>query len=794
MADNQNIHRQAGDNSGFEFKDVLDLMFRLRFFIIASVVLALAVAVAYVKLKNPEYKRTAQIMLSSESSQQQFSEANMLSEISGVRLRSNINNEMYILRSVSLMKRVVDDLGLNKRYYTDRFSFPFFKNEFYLDSPFSFDVSFDPLYSEHSLPTAISFSFVPSGDSLFTLSVLQYLDAAGQQVSHELGKQFKYGVSIPFEGFNLLVSSTNTHQLEKGRNYYASWITSYAAATEYAKKLEVASESGNSSRFIMTDVITLAIQDSKIQRSDDILNTLISEFNRDARDIRSESIESTLEFLENRLSFLSNELGNVESSFVDYQSSRSLVDLNAQSQLTLSSDMEYEKQLTEIRLQSSILQMIRDDIEQNSRDAFKVIPSNVGLSDSNLNSFIGNYNMLVAERNRLVSNSSESNPRVRNLDQQLSDVRGSIVVSVENLVKVYHLREIELENVLRKSRAKMSSIPTQQYDLNRIERKQQIIEPLYLLLQQKREEAQMAICSVTDKARIIEPPYGDPAPVAPNSRQVLIIAFLLGLFLPPGISYVRSALRTVVSNKDDITRNTAVPVIASIPKSSDRGIIKPDSRDPRAEAFRILRANMRYVTGKVIQVTSTMPGEGKSFIAANLAISISHAGKKVALLGLDLRKQSLSSLFPEMDFSSGANVIDYLIGNMDSPQDIIRHYNSSLDIAFPGSVPPNPAEILSGDKLKGLVDWFRENYDYVICDSAPFIQIADSSIINAYVDSTFYVVRAGLTKLKTIRSLDEIFSENDIKAPKIVLNSVDNKSLEHKYGYGLSYGYYPSRK
>lgn len=519
--------------------------------------------------------------------------------------------------------------------------------------------------------------------------------------------------------------------------YVCSWSSTYSAARQFANMLKLEIQSPIKTR--QSDVLNVTLEDTKPARANDILNTLIVKVNDEARAYGNITTLNTIEFIDQRLLNISRDLASAENAYKSFQTSNIVVDLTTQSQASIASDRQNQEQLDEVNLQLQLLDMVTEYITADTPGKYSVIPANIGVSDASLNSIIANYNSMVAERNRMVSNSSESNPRVLSLNTQLADQKHSIEISIANLVKIY-------------------------------------IEPLYLLLQQKREEAQIQMYSQMDNFRVIEQANGNNSSISPKSMQIYLLSIILGCCIPLVVVWARMQLRTTVETKKDVTDHiTEASVLAVLPRAPEDGnaLIGSNSRDAVSEAFRNLRTNLQYLTGvKVIQVISSIPGEGKTFVASNLAVSIAHMGKKVLLIGMDIRKPRLSEIFSTANIDKNNTVVGYLIGKCDNPDKLVNHTEASphLDVVFAGPVPPNPTELLSQGAEGEIIRHFREKYDYIIIDSAPFMPVSDSFIINEYVDATLYTIRAN-------------------RMPLAMLNDLDSASSKYRYGYGNGYGY-----
>ncbi|MBR6457194.1 MAG: polysaccharide biosynthesis tyrosine autokinase, partial [Bacteroidales bacterium] len=787
------------EESGINIRDILDFFWRLRWWIAGAMAVALVLAVLFVRMQTPMFQRSTWIMLNRNDGAN--TEFTILSEFTGRTLNKRIDNEVFILKSPSLMSKVVEDLGLNTRYYHyilpianskikhTRSIFARKLAEYYGDQPFTMNVVHDPLYPDAMHPASIYVEFKHEGESGFKIRKM-LVNGKKFDPGRE---QFSYNDSLSLGGFSLTFHVENPEDMIKGDKYIATWNTPFNTAKGFLGGLsvDVQGKSANQS-----DVVMITMEDAFPRRAEDILNALVARTNREARDYKNLSTLNTIEFIDSRLKEISDQLGNAEINYKNYQSSKVIVDPGSQTSMTLNRDMEYQKQLTEVQLQLQVLDMITNYLNETPENVYKVIPTNIGVSDAGLNSIISNYNSLVAERNRMISNSSENNPRVLSMNTQLEDGKKGIELSVNNLVKIYTIRQRELEKLLSSSKSKIATIPQQQFELQQLSRKMEIIEPLFLLLQQKREETQITMYGEADNFRVIEPAFGPGAPVKPNSKMFYLLALILGFILPPGVVWLRSQLRTRVETKSDVEAVVDAAVLAVLPKSgeADYMLIPKSGRDALSESFRMLRANIQYLPNtKVLQVTSSVPGEGKSFVAANIALSLAHTGKKVVLVGMDLRKPVLPKIFKDVQHDKMASVVGYMIGKVTSIDDMIFQsgVSSSLDLVFAGPVPPNPTELLAQGRQAEIIAALKDRYDYVVIDTAPYLPVADSSLINPLVDATLYVIRADYTQLRMLREIEAVINSKTapIRNINLVLNDFNITANKYRYGYGEGYGY-----
>ncbi|MCQ2176167.1 MAG: polysaccharide biosynthesis tyrosine autokinase [Bacteroidales bacterium] len=794
--DTYSQHNQ--DQQTISIKDILDLVWRLRVWIIICAAVALLAGFVYIRIQTPTYQRSITMMLNSDSGQ---SDLSVLYDMTGVRQDKKIDNEIFILQSASMMQNVVEELGLNSRYYhyalpiLDRLQvaggvFAIKKVEYYEDSPFSFSFEADPLYPEASLPSSLQLSFRNYNSKSYSIESLM-VNGRRQQAE---SRKYAYGETVNLAGFSFSINLDSSGKMLDEHKYLCSWTSPHTAAKSFSGKLTVEIQSPIRQR--QSNVVKVSIVDTKPGRADDILNTLLLKVNDEAHRYSNLTSINTINFIDERLNEISKELSSAESDYRVFQTTNTVVDLGAQSNLTIQEGRVYQEQLDEVNVQLQLLAMVSDVLKDTKSGKFSVIPSNIGVTDAGLNSIISNYNSMVSERNRMVSNSSENNPRVLSLNSQLADIRQSIEISIENLENIYSIRKKELLRNVSTSKSKMSVIPRQQFEMQQLNRRLEVIEPLYQLLQQKREEAHIAMYSEVDDFRLIEPSTGAAAPISPKKIRIYLLCLIIGCSLPMIYSWLRMQLRTKVETKQDITDHINANVLGVIPKynSSEGELIKRDSRNPVCESFRNLRSNLQYLNDvKVIQVTSSIAGEGKSFVAANLALSIAHVGHKVLLVGLDIRKPRLIKMFPANNIDKNNTMVGFLIGKCDGLDALVNHTEESshLDIVYAGPVPPNPAELISQGKLAEFIEYFKERYDYIIIDSAPYLPVSDSFLINSYVDATIYTVRANHTPLHILDEANStIHSEvKPVKRVNIVLNDIDYSESKYRYGYGKGYGY-----
>ncbi len=774
-----NINRNFQEEQGTDFKQIFSVVWGLKWWMLIAAVLCLVIGFCYIKVTRTQYSANAKIMLVNKDNIGS-AEVAVISDITGMSKTNKAINEIEVLRSNALMQKVVEDLGLNYTYIKSRRVKPIYYD---LDQ-----APFELIYNGvpgNPKPADMHICFIPKDSVSYQIVSLE----VGNSEYPMTKNSFMFGESVPVMKDSFIIEA-NINSLQYGDRYEIVTCDSFKKARSLKRSLIVST----GKTMDRSDIIDISYSDFLPKRCEAIINSLIFQYNEDARNFRNKATTNTLSFLDERLAFIEQELSNIEGRYQDYRKNNTLVNVESQSQITLTSDERYEAQLSEVMLQIELLAIVRDYINQMKNER-SVIPANIGISDPGLNSTINQFNTLLLERNRMAASSSESNPLVVTADTQIEELLASIDASVRNLDRSYKIQRDNISDKLREGKRKISNIPTQQLALSNFSRQQQIKEPLYILLQQKREEAMISLFSVADQCKVVDGASGTAYPTAPNKRMILLLSFLLGLCIPPAVFFCRQFMKSTIDGKTDVTSRTDIPILASIPMSDkEDSLIKSNGREPFEEAIRVLRSQFRYLPHKVYQVLSSTPGEGKTFISSNISLALAYAGKKVLLVGVDLRKPRLYKMFQDKNSDYNKGVVSYLIGRVDTAAELIVRECSgvtNLDVIYAGSIPPNPSELIESEKMRSFMNEIRSmDYDYIILDSCPFLPVADSGIINDYVDANIFVMRSGVTAIKFVSDLDKLVADGGLKSVSIVLNGVDVKKRSYGYYNGYGYGHY----
>ncbi len=544
-------------------------------------------------------------------------------------------------------------------------------------------------------------------------------------------------------------------------------------------------------------IAAVSLKNTNVQRAIDFINDLIAVYNIDTNTEKNEVAQKSADFIEERIGIINNELGTTENELAAFKQRAGLTDLSSDAQLALQESSKYEQQYAENATQINLVTYLRDYIN-NPDNNDEVIPANVGLSDVNLASAIEKYNNLVVERKRLLRTSSESNPAIINLNTGIEAMRHNVKTTVNSVLKGLQITRNNIDRQSRKYESRISNAPKQEQEFMTISRQQEIKATLYIMLLQKREENAITLAATANNGRIIEEPIPGGI-VSPKGKLIYIIALVIGIGIPISIIYLLNLLRFRIEGHTDVEKLTTVPIIGDIPLT-DAGkngtptiAVRENDNNIMAETFRSLRTNLLFIMGdpdkKVILVTSTISGEGKTFMASNLAVSLALLGKKVILVGLDIRKPGLNKIFHLSHKEKG--ITQYLA----APQSTDLHaliqpsgIASNLDLLLGGPIPPNPTELLARQSLEDTISTLRKEYDYIVLDTAPIGMVTDTLILSRVADASIYVCRADYTHKTDYQLINELQEHHRLPNLCTVVNGIDMK--KKKYGYYYGYGKY----
>ncbi|SFN92159.1 GumC family protein [Bacteroides xylanisolvens] len=771
--------------------DVKELLFKYLLhwpWFVGAVIACLIAAWVYLYMSTPVYNISATVLIKDDK---KGGSAGMLSGLESLGLdgmissSQNIDNEIEVLRSKTIVKEVVEDLGLYISY-TDKDEFP--SRNLYKTSPVQ--VSLTPQEADLlEEPMIVEMMLQPQGSMDVTVKID---DDEYQKHFEKLPAVFPTdkGTLAFFLTPDSVLSSKRTLEettnLEKTtRNITATINKPLAVAKAYCKNMTIEPTSKT------TSVAVISLKNSNVQRGKDFINKLLEMYNINTNNDKNEVAQKTAEFINERISIISKELGSTEKDLESFKRGAGITDLTSDAQIALTGSAEYEKKRVENQTQINLLQDLQKYMQN---EGYEVLPSNIGLQDLNLAAAINRYNEVLVERKRLLRTSTENNPTIINLDTSISAMKENVQVSLDRVLRGLFITKADLDREANRYSRRISEAPGQEREFVSIARQQEIKAGLYLMLLQKREENAITLAATANNAKIIDDAIADDAPVSPKGKMIYLVALVLGVGIPVGVIYLLELTKFKIEGRSDVEKLTNVPIVGDIPLTDEKqGAIAvfENQNNLMSETFRNIRTNLQFMLEndkKVILVTSTVSGEGKSFISANLAISLSLLGKKVIIVGLDIRKPGLNKVFniPRKE----VGITQYLANPEKNLMDLVQpsDVSKNLYILPGGTVPPNPTELLARDGLDKAIETLKKNFDYVILDTAPVGMVTDTLLIGRVADLSVYVCRADYTHKNEYTLINELAENN--KLPKLctVINGLDLK--RRKYGYYYGYGKY----
>ena len=771
--------------------DVKELLFKYLIhwpWFVGAVIACLIAAWVYLYMSTPVYNISATVLIKDDK---KGGSAGMLSGLESLGLdgmissSQNIDNEIEVLRSKTIVKEVVEDLGLYISY-TDKDEFP--SKNMYKTSPVQ--VSLTPQEADLlEEPMMVEMALQPQGSMDVTVKID---DDEYQKHFEKLPAVFPTdkGTLAFFLTPDSISSSKRTLEettaSEKTtRNITATINKPLAVAKAYCKNMTIEPTSKT------TSVAVISLKNSNVQRGKDFINKLLEMYNINTNNDKNEVAQKTAEFINERISIISKELGSTEKDLESFKRGAGITDLTSDAQIALTGSAEYEKKRVENQTQINLLQDLQKYMQN---EGYEVLPSNIGLQDVNLAAAINRYNDVLVERKRLLRTSTENNPTIINLDTSISAMKENVQVSLDRVLRGLFITKADLDREANRYSRRISEAPGQEREFVSIARQQEIKAGLYLMLLQKREENAITLAATANNAKIIDDAIADEAPVSPKGKMIYLIALVLGVGIPVGVIYLLELTKFKIEGRSDVEKLTSVPIVGDIPLTDEKqGAIAvfENQNNLMSETFRNIRTNLQFMLEndkKVILVTSTVSGEGKSFISANLAISLSLLGKKVVIVGLDIRKPGLNKVFniPRKE----VGITQYLANPEKNLMDLVQlsDVSKNLYILPGGTVPPNPTELLARDGLDKAIETLKKNFDYVILDTAPVGMVTDTLLIGRVADLSVYVCRADYTHKNEYTLINELADKDKLPSLCTVINGLDLK--RRKYGYYYGYGKY----
>lgn len=775
-----------GNDESIKYRDILKpYISRWHLFVVFSMI-SLGVAWVYLRYSTDLYLATATIIIKDTKAGGGLSELEAFSDFGLGNNFNSVENEVEILHSRRLMQQVIDSLDLSISIArvgdvkdSDTYNNPPFTVEYISED------SSTVVKKNHSL------DFQVLGNNALTLT-----GEFSDDTSYQFGEYIQYPHGFIKINRNEDFQPSDSKELSEVRQesdiaYRILLRNPLALARSYCESLEVSSDAQHGS------VINLSITLPVKEKAEDILDQLIFQYNRDAINDKNIVAANTIEFISERLKEVATDLDSVEIVKQRYKDSQGVVDIVTETTLNLGYSGEFSKELTYIDTQIQITEFILDFL---SKEEIEVLPVNSGIENLQISSAISEYNQAVLSYSKLLKSASPSNPIVQQQLNDIKQIRKSIIQSLDNYLENLEIQRKKVVSVSGKLQSEINQVPEEERIYRDIERNQTVVESIYLLLKQKQEETAITLAVTAPKAKIVDSAYSPDIPVSPKPLISYLLALLVGLALPIGLIYLREIFYNKVENRSDIEKRIPnIGFLGEIPKldRNEEDFIKENDRSILAESFRILRTNLQFklnkktddVSASKILVTSTIQGEGKTFVAFNLAQTLANSGKRVLLLGADIRNPQLHRYLPK-GAKEMKGVTEYLINESMTVKDIVHRkgLSKNLDLILSGAIPPNPAELWLRPRANKLFKELEELYDFIVIDSAPTILVTDTFLIADQADATLYVVRADHSDIGLLDFIKDNVKNRKLNNLSVVLNNVKSTNLGYGNKYGYSYG------
>lgn len=769
---------ENNSQDNFSLADVFSVVRRNLKWFILSLIVCLLVGYIYIRKTPKTFRSSATVLIKDDKQGGGLGDASVFQDIFQMGT-SNVENEIGFFKSKRLMYETARQLKLDYNYKVQD---GLRERELFTSTPLR-------AYFPDALPEqSISLKAVVKEENRVEVS-----DFVTGKDEFSEKKMVAFGDTVNTPAGRMVLSRTGLFSPEyMDKTLYIEKANLDAVVNGYQARLDVDLAAKQSS------LVKMTLEDANLLRANTVLNTLIEVYKADAIDDKNQVGIYTDKFIRERLEIIGTELSGIDERIEAYKKKNRLTDISSESGIFLQSTSELNSKTLSVENQLNMAQYLKAHLQEHQSG--ELIPASIGIEDPGIQGQITEYNNVLIKRNKLVENSSASNPVVEDINAGLATMRLSILKALDNVItglniQVRNMRERQSENI-----RKIESIPTQQRLVTSIERDQKIKEELYLFLLNKREENQLQLSITQSNCRIVDPATGSSSPVSPKKMQVMLISLLAGLMLPAGVLYAASLFNTKLYTKRELKKSVTIPVLGEIPfekaKYEKDIVVMEGNRGSVNEAFKIIQDNLEFLEnrgdkrGHVIQVTSPNPNSGKTFITLNLGISMSFTDSKVVILDLDLRKGGLSRQLGLNGNKKG--ISSYLVGKVQNVEDII-HYGvegQKIDFIASGPLPPNPAELLKNNRLEELLDNLKDRYDYILLDNPPYGLIVDAAICARLSDQMLYIIRSGQYDKRMVPELQELYDSGKIKNMGLVLNAVDDKKLGYGYyGYGYGYGY-----
>ena len=784
---------KQGIASFFDFAALYRTVILNWYWFVLSLIIFGGIGAIYLRYTTPLYQSTAKLLIKDDAnSGKRGASLQNITNIGTISNSTGIDNEMEILSSHSIAEDAIRDLKLYVNYATEGKVKDVIA---YRDQPLTVDI--DAAHLDR-LNRPINLNITKKGSS-YIVTGTYYVPTNEENIEgpFSINKKFtSLPATIPTRAGIITINSNNGRTLQEAQVLKVNILSPKMASDKYVGELQIAPSAKG------TSIVQLQLTDEVPQRSLDYLKQLAIVYNRQANEDKNVVAHQTEKFINSRLEKINAELGKTEGELQNYKQRNGMVELKMNASNSVTNQNASEQKLAEMETQIELFNTIAREVESSSRNLSQVIPSNVGLDDESSTALINKYNELVLERNRLLRSASESSPVVEPLTAQIRDLNYNIRRAIASARRNLQIQRDALLTQVDKYTNEVEETPQQERMLTQIGRQQEVKSGLYLMLLQKREENSISLAATADKGKLIDDPQLN-GQVSPNSTYIMLIALAIGLAIPVAIILLIQLFRYKIEGHDDVARLTKLPIIADIAIASNSAkskagiIVHENQNNQMEEIFRALRTNLQFMLHegeKVVLFTSSTSGEGKTFTASNLSVSLGLLGKKVILVGLDIRHPRLAEQFGIKDHKHG--ITNLLVKDNPNAEDVEAQIlpsgvNKNLDLLMAGPVPPNPAELIARSSLETIIAILKDKYDYIMIDTAPVGLVTDTLQIGRVANATIYMCRADYTPKASFGMINALAMEEKLPNMAMVLNGVDmsKKKYSYYYGYG-KYGKY----
>jgi tyrosine-protein kinase Etk/Wzc len=774
--------------SSFDFRSYFfNYVLRYWYIYAATLLCAFAAAYFYNWYVTPIYKATCSVLVKEPNNSGDASD--FLMHLDNYSTDRNIQNEIEILRSRTLLSRTIQELNLEVSYYLEG------------------NVKTSELYKE-DCPLALttdSLRYAAYSTPLF----VHVLDAGRFELSYnnergagEVKRQYRFGQQVECELGTFVIHKSSrfnealfNNPAHLKRDFIVRFNSFENLISRYGSSLKVAPINKQAS------ILEMSLDDPVAAKAVDFLDKLIEVWIRSSIEEKNQIIRNSLEFIDEQLALISKDLTEIETTLEKFKTEKGITDLGAEAQSYLGSLREYDSRISEIELKISFLNYLEGYVKQ-SRDIKELSPSSIGIDDPILLKLMNQLSDLEGKRSLLLMGAREDNPAIQAINAQSRNIRSLLLETIKSTREGLLASKRQAFSQLDRIEGKIRVIPGSQRQLLNIQRQNQLKESLYTYLMQKRAENAIVLASTTSDNRIVDDAHATFSPVRPVRSQTYIIALFLGLLLPLTFIYGKDVFNDRIKDRDQLEQHTRIPLLGIVGYSKDPEeiVIKGNPKSHISESFRSIRTNLQYYNPpgnkcNVVLITSSVSAEGKSFCALNLAAVIALSGQKTVLLGFDLRKPKSPGRF---DLKGETGISNFLIGSATLPDIAQPSGVPNLHIILSGPKPPNPSELMMNGRMDELFDQLRNEYDYVIIDSPPLGIITDAMLLTRFANAVVYVVRQNITHRHHLDIVNKLYSDNRIKNLSILFNAVRSGTMAHGgsygYGYGRGYGYYDEDK